>query len=126
MGIGVQLTFDPKGVSDATVASTDPVAGTPVVKGQTVKITVEEPAPLLAVPSLLNMSCSDAGHQIAATGFTPSYPNGHSGPVTAQFPPPNQPGDALTYHWNDTIAITCGKSTAPPPSPSASASPPSG
>ncbi len=122
-GIGVVVKFQPKGVSGGAVVSTNPAAGTLLTRGQNVTINVSEAPPPLAVPSVLGSPCNDAGHTLAMTGFTPSYPNGRNGSVTAQLPQPDDPSNP-TARWNDTVAITCG--TAPPPAspaPSPSVSP---
>jgi hypothetical protein len=123
-GLGVQITFHSKGVSDGSVVSMDPVAGTVVQKGTTVKITVDEPAPLLAVPNVVGLSCADAGHQLASTGFTPNYPNGKTGTVSAQDPPEDTDLSNLGHHWYDIVKITCGTPPPASPSPSPSDSPP--
>jgi hypothetical protein len=118
-GISTQITFDPRGVSDGRVTFMDPGPGTFAPKGTTVKLSVEEPPPLLAVPDVIGMPCAAAGHQIASTGFVPSYPNGRSGPVSAQDPPADTDPTNPTHHWYDPVAITCGK-LPPPVSPSPS------
>jgi hypothetical protein len=105
------------GAGDDTVVRTDPARGSPMARGATIKLYVNEPAPLLGVPNELTKDCNAAGSDVARVGFRPAYVSGRTGVVIAQIPAPSAP-DA---HWNDTINLTCG--TPPPPSPSADPSP---
>jgi hypothetical protein len=124
LGVGWVIVFNSKELSDDTVVSTSPAANKPLKRGDTVKIFVNEPAPQLDVPNVVGVACDVAGKQVHATGFTPAYPNGHSGVVLGENPAPTY----QNAHWNDTIQLMCGtpQSAPPSPSPSPSLSPPDG
>ena len=106
------------GTGDDTVTSTVPAAGTPLTAGMTVKINVDEPAPLDMIPDVVGVSdCKAAGKTVAAAGFGLNYPNGKSGTVLKE----NPPATSTTAHWNDVVSLTCGKpgsGTTASPSPS--------
>ena len=125
--LGVALVFNASGGGNGVVASTSPPAGTFVNKGITVKIFVNEAAPLLAVPNVVNSTCSSAKTAIVDAGFIVKYASGKAGIVMAQSPK----SSASNAHWNDTMVIQCAvppvapsdpPSVAPsdPPAPSAS------
>jgi hypothetical protein len=119
MKLGSFVVFNDGGDGDDTVVRTDPQAGQPVSKGQTVKVYVDESPPPLQLPDVRGQSCNSAGKSLASTGFTPEYPNGHSGKVVDQQPEGNS-GNTV---WEQKISLICGTVT---PSPSAPPSTPSG
>jgi hypothetical protein len=100
--LGVVLVFDSQG-SGATVASTDPPAGTPVAKGISVKVFVDGPAPTLQVRNTVGESCSQAGKDLASDGLIVSYPYGKGGLVASTDPA----ADAPNVTWNQKIKIYC-------------------
>lgn len=100
-GLGWQFVF---GSGDSSsVRSTNPAAGTPVKRGITVVINVAGQAPPNEVPDLLGEKCRDAGDELVDDGFSPRYPTGRSGTVTAQ-----DPVGGTVLRWNDIVAISCG------------------
>ncbi|WP_165521956.1 PASTA domain-containing protein [Micromonospora zingiberis] len=100
-GLGWSFVF---GSGDnSSVRSTDPPAGTPVRRGITVKVIVAGAAPPNEVPDLIGERCRDAGAELVDDGFSPRFPTGRTGTVTAQDPP----GGTLRQ-WNDVVSISCG------------------
>ncbi|MEH0845113.1 PASTA domain-containing protein [Micromonospora sp. CPCC 205711] len=112
--LGWQLVFGTG--TGREVARTEPVAGTPVKKGTTVRVYVAGPAPEVAVPDLVGDDCDKAADELGEKGLYPRYRTGRRGTVTAQEPAP----DATAY-WNDRVAISCG--TAEPTPTDASPTP---
>ncbi|PZV95013.1 PASTA domain-containing protein [Micromonospora phaseoli] len=104
LGLGWQFVFGSG--SSSSVRSTKPAPGTPVRRGITVVITVAGAAPPSEVPDLVGESCNDAKDELVEDGFSPRYPTGRSGVVTAQ-----QPAGDTVGKWNDVVQIWCG--TAP-------------
>ena len=86
-----------------SVRSIDPVAGTPVRRGITVAVTVAGAAPPNEVPDLIEESCRDAAAELVDDGFSPRYPSGRSGTVTAQ-----EPVGGTVGRWDDVVSIFCG------------------
>ncbi|MBQ1023144.1 PASTA domain-containing protein [Micromonospora sp. C95] len=110
LGLGWQFIF---GRGDSpSVRSTDPAPGTPVRRGVTVKINVAGAAPPNEVPDLIGETCNEARAELVDDGFSPRYPGGRSGTVTAQ-----RPSGGTVGRWNDVVQIWCGT----PPSVDASA-----
>ncbi|MEV6691258.1 PASTA domain-containing protein [Micromonospora sp. NPDC051196] len=104
-GLGWKFVF---GSGDnPSVRSTDPAAGTPVKRGVTVSITVAGAAPLNEVPDLVGKRCREAAAELVDDGFSPRYPSGRSGTVTAQ-----EPVGGTVGRWDDVVSIFCG---TPPP-----------
>ncbi|RIV38988.1 PASTA domain-containing protein [Micromonospora radicis] len=100
-GLGWQLVF---GSGDSSsVRSTDPAAGTPVRRGITVKVFVAGAAPPNEVPDLIGERCREAGAELVDDGFSPRFPSGRSGTVTAQDPP-----GGTVRRWNDIVSLVCG------------------
>ncbi|WP_204035321.1 PASTA domain-containing protein [Micromonospora qiuiae] len=100
-GLGWRFVFG-RGNS-SSVRSTNPEAGTPVKRGITVVVNVAGAAPPNEVPDLIGDDCSDAKDRLVDDGFSPRYPTGKSGTVTAQDPP-----DGTMRQWNDIVSIWCG------------------
>ncbi|MEV6811478.1 PASTA domain-containing protein [Micromonospora sp. NPDC051296] len=101
LGLGWQFVFGSG--NSSSVLSTNPTAGTPVRRGVTVVVTVAGSAPPNSVPDLLGMKCRDAAAELVDNGFSPRYPNGRSGTVTAQ-----EPEGGAVRKWNDIVYISCG------------------
>ena len=125
--LGVLLVFNASAGGNGVVSYTSPAAGTFVNKGITVKIYINEAAPVLAVPNVVNKTCAEAKTTLVDAGFNLKYASGKVGIVMAQAPG----SDANNAHWNDTVALQCAMppvapstppSAAPsdPPAPSAS------
>jgi hypothetical protein len=125
--LGVLLVFNASAGGNGVVSYTSPAAGTFVNKGITVKIYVNEAAPVLGVPNVVNKTCAEAKTALVDAGFVPKYASGKVGIVMAQAPD----STANNAHWNDTVALQCAippvtPSTPPslapsdPPAPSAS------
>lgn len=89
--------------SGEKVERLDPVPGTRVSQGTTVKVYVAGPAPEAEVPDLDDYDCADAAAAIVERGFYPRYRTGRVGKVQSQAPEPD-----ATRHWNDEVAISCG------------------
>ncbi|GGM50848.1 hypothetical protein GCM10011608_39710 [Micromonospora sonchi] len=100
-GLGWSFVFG-RGDS-SSVRSTNPTAGTPVKRGITVVVDVAGAAPPNEVPDLIGDDCHDARADLVDAGFSPRYPTGRSGTVTAQDPP-----DGTIGRWNDVVSIWCG------------------
>ena len=100
-GLGWQFVFGSG--SSSSVRSTTPAAGTPVQRGVTVVVTVAGAAPPNSVPELVGDKCRDAGAELVDEGFSPRYPSGRSGTVTAQ-----EPRGGTVGNWNDIVSIWCG------------------
>jgi PASTA domain len=116
--VGVRLFFGTG--SGQAVARTVPAAGTPVQRGQTVKVYVTGPAPLLTLPAVAGQACNDGGRALADAGVYPQYPTGRAGAVVSTDPA----GAATTVHWNDTVKVVCAKpGSTPSPVPAVSADP---
>ena len=92
---------------DLKVTSTDPPAGTPISKGTTVHVHVHGPAPLVAMPSVLGLSCDQAADALTNAGsLEADYPAGRTGVVKSQDPMATA---ELKWGGNGTKAtITCG------------------
>ncbi len=110
--LGVQLVFAAQGDS-RMVERTEPVAGTPVRAGITVKVYVSGAAPELVLPDVVGRGCNEGGKALADAGLYPRYPTGRQGTVAAQDPGAGAPG----VHWNDQIALTCTGGGSSPPTP---------
>jgi PASTA domain len=116
--LGVRVFFG-TGVGQ-TVARTDPPAGARVGRGQTVKVYVTGPAPLLALPAVVGRACNDGGRALADAGVYPQYPAGRAGLVVSTDPASTD----TTVHWNDTVKVVCARpGSTPSPVPSASVDP---
>ncbi|BCJ59372.1 PASTA domain-containing protein [Micromonospora endophytica] len=111
LGLGWQLVFGSSG-SSSSVRSTRPAAGTPVKRGITVVLNVAGAAPPNEVPDLIGDSCEEARAELVDDGFTPRYPSGRSGTVTAQDPEADTVG-----RWNDVVSIWCGAAPSDDESP---------
>ncbi|PZG18762.1 penicillin-binding protein [Micromonospora craterilacus] len=105
LGLGWQFVFG--NGNSSSVLSTNPTAGTPVQRGVTVVVTVTGSAPPNSVPDLLGMKCRDAGAELVDDGFSPRYPTGRSGTVTAQ-----EPEGGAVRKWNDIVSISCGTASS--------------
>ena len=94
---------------DLTVKSTEPAAGTPIAKGATVHVHVRGPAPLVAMPALVNLPCDQVGDKLTDAGsLVADYPAGRTGVVKSQDPLATDP-PKLKWGGNGTKAtITCG------------------
>jgi hypothetical protein len=108
----LKLSWDMKFEGDAgdlTVSSTDPVAGSPVSKGTPIHVHVRGPAPLVAMPSLVGLTCDQASAELTDAGsLVADYPAGRTGVVKAQVPLATDP-PTLRWGGNGTKAtITCG------------------
>lgn len=112
--------FNNSGTGGDDVIRTVPAAGSPMFRGETVKLYVNEPAPLLAVPDETSKSCAIAGSDVARVGFRTQYSSGRNGVVLSQ----NPPATAQDAHWNDTVTLQCGSPTNTPPSSGPSSPPP--
>lgn len=99
LGLNWTLVFGAAG-SDRTVVATDPVAGTVVPPGATVKITVRGVAPPVAQPAIDGARCTDAVESIIDAGLVPTFVTGLRTGVA--FAPP-QPG----LRWNDHLLLAC-------------------
>jgi PASTA domain len=116
--MGVRLFFG-TGVGQ-TVARTDPAPGARVGRGQTVKVYVTGPAPLLSLPTVVGQVCNDGGRALADAGVYPQYPTGRAGTVVSTEPD----ATATTVHWNDNVKVVCARpGSTPSPVPSASVDP---
>ncbi|MBX7269811.1 PASTA domain-containing protein [Micromonospora sp. Llam7] len=111
-GLGWQFVFGSG--SSSSVLSTRPAPGTPVRRGVTVVVTVAGAAPPNEVPDLLGESCGEARNELVEDGFSPRYPTGRSGTVTAQ-----QPTGGTIARWNDIVRIWCGRAPNEDESPPA-------
>lgn len=105
LGLGWRLVFEGTD-ANATVRVTDPVGGTVVRRGDTVKILVKGAAPMASVPGVVGMACAQAAAIIVDQGLYPDYPAGRDGVVLSQAPASTDP---QTLHWNDAVKISCGK-----------------
>ena len=72
-----------------------------------VSIVVAGAAPPNEVPDLIGEGCRKAGGELVDDGFSPRYPSGQSGTVTAQ-----EPVGGTVGRWDDVVSIICG---TPPP-----------
>ncbi len=118
--VGVRLFFG-SGADNAAVLRTDPVAGTRVTRGMTIKVYVTGPAPLLPLPSVVGQQCNVGGKVLADAGVYPQYPTGRIGLVVSTEPATS----AATVHWNDTVKVLCARpGTSPSPVPATSSSSP--
>jgi hypothetical protein len=118
--LGVRLYFGTDG-DDPAVLRTEPPTGTPITRGQTIKVYVSGAAPLLTLPTVTGMACDDGGKALAEAGVYPQYPTGRAGVVVSTDPD----ASATTVHWNDTVKVTCARpGTSPSPEPSTSATSP--
>jgi hypothetical protein len=103
--LGVQLVFRDAG-DDRSVERTEPLPGTAVHAGVTVKLRVRGAAPSLTVPRLVGMTCAAAGKAAADAGFIPQYEPEKVGSAVRQDP------EAFTEaHWNDRITLQCDLGT---------------
>jgi PASTA domain len=105
--LGVKVDFDGKG-DGRLVDETRPPAGVTVHSGITVKLRVLGDEPTLEVPSLLGMSCADAGREAADRGLEPQYRPEKAGRVVDQDPEPYDEA-----RWNDRIKLVCGGEATP-------------
>jgi hypothetical protein len=117
--LGVLLVFNSSAGGDGVVTRTEPPAGTPVNKGITVKVFVDEAAPVLAVPHVVGGTCANAKNALVDAGFEPKYASGKVGIVMAQDPT----SDDHNAHWNDKVSLQC---VVPPTPSSVPSGPPSG
>jgi len=108
------------GSGDDTVVKSSPPAGSPMHKGDTVKLYVNESAPLLGVPNEMGKNCDAAGKDLAKVGFEPQYATGRNGVVQQQTPPAGAPNT----HWYDHVTLTCAPKNQVNPSPSTGTSQP--
>ncbi|MFF0719218.1 PASTA domain-containing protein [Verrucosispora sp. NA02020] len=106
-GLGWHFVFGGSGDS-SSVRSTEPAAGAPVKRGVTVKIIVAGAAPETSVPDVVGDSCGEAQDELVDDGFSPRYPTGRSGTVTAQ-----DPTGGAVGKWNDAVQIWCGTTPSP-------------
>jgi hypothetical protein len=116
--LGVVLTFGEPGEAN-TVTRTDPVAGSPIRNGGTIKVYVAGDPPPVEVPDVHGVKCREAGRTLSLAGsFTPNYSglDPDESFVVSMSPDPLTGG---TARWNDKISLVCG--AAPTPSPSESA-----
>jgi hypothetical protein len=118
LGIQGVPVFD-GGTGGNTVVRTSPAAGKPLVKGESIKLYVNEAAPQLNVPDETGVACKTAGSKVAGVGFRTAYATGKTGVVISQ----NPESTSETAHWNDTVTLTCGPATIAPPSTTPSSPP---
>jgi beta-lactam-binding protein with PASTA domain len=100
-GLGWRLVFATSG-DDSSVERTQPVAGMPVRRGQTVTVFVRGMAPPVVVPDLVGQPCRQAQASLVDRGLYPQYPSGHEGRVGRQ-----EPAGSTELRWNDRVLIYC-------------------
>jgi len=116
MKLGVVLIFGEEGQA-GLVTGTQPVEGSIIRAGITVKVYVAGAPPETQLPNVVGLPCRDARVPLGNVGLLPTYKTGQTGVVLSQFPDPATGG---TARWNDHIELTCGTATADPSaSPSA-------
>jgi eukaryotic-like serine/threonine-protein kinase len=99
-----------------TVIAQDPVGGTSVVKGSTVRVNISKGQQHRGIPSVLGLSFADASRQLRGAGFTPIRDDiddpAPRGTVVAQDPGPgtlHPPGTEVT------LSVSTGQETTTVP-----------
>jgi serine/threonine protein kinase len=124
VGLEIQPIYQPNNTKnpDNTVVSQDPSAGSFVNKGDTIKVTVVTGVPQVVVPTVRNLTESEALNALASVGLT-------AGNRTEAYDPTIPEGQIVSTNPRDGLSVLKGSSVdyvvskGPEPTPTPTPSP---